>query len=92
MFWVCKLIMELSKNKNPKNGMDGGDTPLHMAAYEGYLDIFKYIVEHVTDKNPSNDYGETPFQYALENDHYNVVDYIFKHGNQGCQGLCSACK
>ena len=51
------------------------------------LDIFKYIVEHVTDKNPSNDCGETPFQYALENDHYNVVDYIFKHGNQGCQGL-----
>ena len=69
------------------------ETPLHMAAYEGFLDIFKYIVEHVTDKNPSNNDGETPFHYALENDRYNVVDYIFTHigvnGNQGCKGSCS---
>ena len=33
--------MEHDINKNPKNEMYGGDTPLHMVAYEGILEIFK---------------------------------------------------
>ena len=65
------------KSKNPKN--DVGETPLHMAAQEGHLEVFKSIVELVADKNPGDDDDETPLDLAVSNGHFDVVDYISKH-------------
>ena len=55
--------MECIENKNPEN--DFGETPLHLAAQEGHLDIFKHIVKPVTDKNPTNYFSETQFHFCF---------------------------
>ena len=50
-----------------------------MAAKEGHLEVFKYIMERVTDKNPSNDNNTTPFHLAVKYSHFDIVDYISKN-------------
>ena len=42
-FGVCKLIIEKVQRKNPGNNV--GDTPLHLAAKFGNLDVFNLIIE-----------------------------------------------
>ena len=48
--------------KNPKNLY--AETPLHIAANNGHLDVYQYLIRNVEDKNPQNREGLTPLQYA----------------------------
>ena len=70
---VVRLIIENNVNKlnpndskdaknNPKN--ENGITPLHMAASKGYVWIFELIIQNVDEKNPKDNFGRTPIQYA----------------------------
>ena len=54
----------LTKNteKNPKK-IEDGQTPLHIAARRGNLDICRLIVLNVEDTNPADNNGCTPLLY-----------------------------
>ena len=51
-------------NKNPDDYI--GITPLHLAAEYGHLEVCKWIVENVKDKNPKDDNGFTPIDKATD--------------------------
>ena len=76
---MCQFFMENAEDKNPK--INGGWTPLHIAAHEGHLEVCKLILEEqeVEDKNPKNAEGKTPLDYATTNGHFNIVQF---YGNQ----------
>ena len=65
LFLHLKLFIEnVDENteKNPKNLYL--ETPLHIAANNGHLDVYQYLIRNVEDKNPQNREGLTPLQYA----------------------------
>ena len=39
-------------------------TPLHEAAFFGHVDVCRLIVENVKEKNPRNQFGQTPKIWA----------------------------
>ena len=47
----------------------GGETPLHI----GYLNICQLLPDHVENKHPRNNDGETPPELAQESGHGAVV-------------------
>ena len=51
-------------------------TPFHVAAECGNITICKIIVEHLEDISPRNRFGETPYDFALRNFHFDVCFYI----------------
>ena len=54
--------MEKLEIKSPKD--NNGKTPLHSAARNGRLIVFKYIVENVIEKNPKDNDSNTPLDLA----------------------------
>ena len=59
---------------NPSNGF--GETALHFAAKNGYLNVCKLIAENIEEKNPQDYWGKTPFQMAEYNDQSFIVEYF----------------
>lgn len=55
---------------------------LHIAAYNGRLDIVKYLVE-VVKVNPDqkDEYGKTALHFAAEHDHLDIVEYLESYKN-----------
>ena len=72
---VYQLIMEYIKDINPTNG--SGDTPLSLAAKAGHLDICKFIVENVTEKNPAYNF-RIPTHLAYDKKYFNCVKSIVR--------------
>jgi len=64
--------MDYVEENNPPD--DYGNTPLHLAAKEGHLDVCRLIMDQVEDKHPRNDAGETPLKLALNEGHYNIAE------------------
>ena len=67
--------MDYVEDKNPKD--KSGLTPLHRAAFDGFLEIFKLIFENVEEKSP-RDSGEgfTPLHYAAMYGHLEICKCI----------------
>ena len=66
-------------DKNPSD--DNGYTPLHSAANKGHLDVVKYLVQRIQNKNPKSGiqwYERTPLHQAAWNGHLNVVRYLLE--------------
>ena len=56
-------------------------TPLHIAAYQGHMDIVDYLVSDAKcDLNCQTDGGNTPLTLASEHGHLDVVEYLHKCG------------
>ena len=49
-FNACQFIFENAKHKSPQ--CDDGQTPLHLAASNGHLEICKFLYAEVEDINP----------------------------------------
>ena len=71
---VCKILLEVAKNKSPKD--NNGRVPLHMAAREGHLPVCQLLLDAAEDKNPKDDKDVTPYSLALENGHQEVARFI----------------
>ena len=56
--------------------LNEGQTPLHLAAKNGHLEICRLILANVHDKNPINHDGETPSQLAAYHGHLPVMELI----------------
>ena len=64
-------IAEMLIQKYVEFGIDlnvriGGfkETPLHFAIMGGQLEVYKLIMDEVTDKNPKDYYGDTPLHVS----------------------------
>ena len=51
-------------------------TPLHEAASQGNLAVFKYIADQTSNKNPAADNGRTPLHNAAANGHIQIVKFM----------------
>ena len=72
-----KLIVPLVSDKNPKAGSFFDEmTPLHFAAQFGQLDVVKYLADLVPDVNVKDSKDKSPLDYAKENDHAEVVEFL----------------
>ena len=63
------------------------------------MEIVKYIVNHLEDKNPADNEGWTPLHIAAQERHLEIVKYISQHledknpaKNDGKTPLCLAAK
>ena len=76
---VVKTLMEYdSINKEPTD--DNGETPMHIAAQYGQLDVVKLLMDEEYDisRQPRNLYNDTPLHYAALNGRLEVVEYLMK--------------
>ena len=75
-----KLFLNYEYNvseSHPMNLSNGyGETLLHIAAKNGYLDVCKLIAENIEEKNPQDYRGRTPLQMAEKNDQSFIVEYF----------------
>ena len=85
----CKNILGTKKDRWCKKKKY---FPLHEAASRGHFDICKFIIGQVTDKNPANDFGTTPFHTAA-NYCPNDLKYVFhQHYSEEVVGHFEICK
>ena len=53
-------------------------SPMHIAAECGNLELCRYFIDRIEDKNPKDFYGETPLHWAAEKGHYEVCKLILE--------------
>ena len=75
---LCKYFVDnLDGDKNPPcNPGCGRRTPLHEAAFQGDLEVFKYIANQANNKNPVDEDGKTPLHNAVTHRHIQIVKCI----------------
>lgn len=59
---------------------DRGITVLHEAAFDGYIDILKLLIEHGADINKPDNEGYTCLDYAVFCGHFECSSYLIDHG------------
>ena len=74
---VIKILAPIIKNPNECNKKRSGQTPIHAAAFEGHLDILKYLVTF-TDDDPNipDGYDGTPIYSAAHYGHIDVLKFL----------------
>ena len=71
-------------NINPKARQATRNTPLHLAADDGYFEICKLIIDAIEeeDLSPKDRANWTPYDYASRNGHLDICIYIDEVRNQ----------
>ena len=64
-----------------------GSTPLHLAAYNGHLNVVQYLItQHKCDTMCKRTNGSTPLHDACWNGHLDVVEYLITQHK--CDTMC----
>ena len=63
-------------------------TPLHYAAHDGHLEVCKAIMEKLENKNPKDNFGDTPKDMAHTNGHNMIVE-LFSNSSDHTFALCT---
>ena len=87
-FWVALENESANKVKklydhtvHKERPFSGGESPLHIAAYKGNLEIVKILVEKSADINARDEYFlSTPLLDACMKGHHDVVKYLLDKG------------
>lgn len=56
------------------------NTPLHLAALNGYLEIVKYLIKKEADIDAKNRKNQTPLHLAVHNAHKHIIEYLVESG------------
>ena len=82
-YFAQKTGLMNPKDTIPNNArffLNAGLTPFHLASVCGNIDICKYMIENLDDKNPSSNYGDTPLHCATWiPGSFEVFEIIFEH-------------
>lgn len=71
---------------SPTSPGPDGDTPFHIAAYDGDIEGVKIMLPYVSDINLKGDIGNTPLHYAISRRQLPMVEMLISKGadlNQG---------
>ena len=75
------IIKEIAKITYTNQFQVEGNTPFHVAALMGNLEVFQFILEKSSNKNQSNGNGSTSLHLAAMEGHYNICKMIIE-GNK----------
>jgi ankyrin repeat protein len=75
---VLQFLLERGADINVRNRF--GETPLHLASFNGVLEVVRLLLEHGADEQAKNNDGKTPLQEAVEDGHDEVVELLREHG------------
>lgn len=73
MFSDCEIV-------SPESRGPDGDTPFHMAAYDGDIDSARTMLPYITDINFQGDIGNTPLHYAVLSNKPEMARFLIQHG------------
>jgi ankyrin repeat protein len=73
-----KELLRKGANVNAKSA--GGSTPLHYAAFWGYVDVAKLLLDHGADVNARDDRGWTPLHFAAAEGRAGVARLLLERG------------
>jgi ankyrin repeat protein len=71
---------------SPSSSNEDGDTPFHIAAYDGDMEGIATMLPYIHDINIKGDIGNTPLHYAISNRQLDMVEALITYGaniNQG---------
>ncbi|WP_456324295.1 ankyrin repeat domain-containing protein [Desulfonauticus submarinus] len=76
---IAEWLLQHNADPNIKN--DGDETPLEIAACNGYLDFVKLLVKYGAKINIKNEFtGVSPLSCAKKNGHDDIVKFLKAHG------------
>lgn len=79
----------LQDNPDELEARDGiNNTPLHVAASMGQIELAEVLLEHGADVNSRGDSGQTPLHYAAKEQNTEVVRTLIRHG-ANLERLCA---
>jgi ankyrin repeat protein len=73
---VAKELLSYGAKLNPDSD---GNTPLHLASFEGHSDLIDLFVLRGASVGSRNDDGYTASHFAADNGHLNVLQVLLKH-------------
>lgn len=65
---------------SPDSPGPDGDTPFHMAAYDGDVDAARIMLPFVADINAKGDIGNSPLHYAVLNNQVEMAKFLIEVG------------
>ncbi len=71
---VVKILLQIGANPNVKD--KDGDTPLHLAAYNGLLGVTKLLVKYGANINEENNIGYTPLALSIKHKRRHLEEYF----------------
>ena len=74
------IILLLENGANPNASANYGETPLHIAAQKGRVDILGKLLDAKADLNARNSIGSTPFMYAAWNGKIPALEFLLDRG------------
>jgi ankyrin repeat protein len=75
---VLRLLLEHGADINVRT--EDGRTPLHMASYNGALEVVRLLLQHGSSVKVKDKSGETALKEAADRGHDEVVKFLREHG------------
>lgn len=76
---IAEILLE-KQQVDVKYTDERGRTALHYAAYQGYTDIVKQLIEAGADINYEDHHGETPLFFAVTNKQKQTILHLLDNG------------
>lgn len=76
---IALKLIESGADVNSVNR--NGETPLHLACANGYLESVNMLIDKGADKNAEDNIGLTPLIHAMNNKHNDIVDLLINTHN-----------
>jgi serine/threonine-protein phosphatase 6 regulatory ankyrin repeat subunit B len=78
---IPEVVRELLEHGANVNTADNeGETPLHIAGWEGHVEVVQELLEHGANVNTADIYGRTPLHVAVWKGRAEVVRELLEHG------------